>query len=48
MSVVEFNSVLLVTAIITLGPACQDVDTLSQMLEAGATCARSDLTVSLA
>ena len=32
--------------IVTIGPACQDVDTLCQLLEAGATCARCDLTVS--
>lgn len=31
--------------LITLGPSCQDVDTLVRMLEAGVTCARIDLTV---
>lgn len=31
--------------LITLGPACQDEDVLVQMLEAGVTCARIDLTV---
>eukprot|EP00884_Botryococcus_braunii_P017215 jgi/Botrbrau1/4177/Bobra.0192s0037.1 len=30
--------------IITIGPGCQDVDTLAALLEAGATCARVDLT----
>lgn len=30
----------------TLGPACRDVDTLVQLLEAGMTGARVDLTVS--
>eukprot|EP00887_Chlorella_sp_A99_P006668 scaffold3.g6668.t1 len=30
--------------VITLGPACQDVEVLSQMLLAGVTCARVDLT----
>ena len=32
--------------VVTIGPACQDVDTLCNLLEAGATCARCDLTVS--
>jgi hypothetical protein len=32
--------------VVTIGPACQDVDTLCQILDAGATCARCDLTVS--
>ena len=31
--------------IVTIGPSCQDVDTLCQLLEAGASCARVDLTV---
>ncbi|GAB4821631.1 hypothetical protein N2152v2_008677 [Parachlorella kessleri] len=30
--------------LITLGPACQDVEVLARMLEAGVTCARIDLT----
>ncbi|KAK9796683.1 hypothetical protein WJX73_008597 [Symbiochloris irregularis] len=30
--------------IITIGPSCQDVDTLCQLLSAGASCARVDLT----
>ncbi|KAK9905554.1 hypothetical protein WJX75_002050 [Coccomyxa subellipsoidea] len=30
--------------VVTIGPACQDVDTLCKILEAGATCARCDLT----
>jgi pyruvate kinase len=30
--------------VITIGPACQSVDALSALLEAGATCARVDLT----
>ncbi|KAK9828408.1 hypothetical protein WJX81_005360 [Elliptochloris bilobata] len=30
--------------IVTIGPACQDVDTLCKLLDAGATCARVDLT----
>ncbi|KAK9824152.1 hypothetical protein WJX72_008125 [[Myrmecia] bisecta] len=30
--------------ILTLGPSCRDVDTLCRLLEAGATCARCDLT----
>ena len=30
---------------ITIGPATQDVETLVQLLEAGVTCARLDLTV---
>lgn len=32
--------------VFTIGPACQDVDTLCSILEAGATAARIDLTVS--
>lgn len=31
--------------IVTVGPACQDVETLCKLLDAGATCARVDLTV---
>ena len=31
--------------VFTIGPACQDVDTLCRILDAGATCARCDLTV---
>jgi hypothetical protein len=31
---------------ITMGPSLNDVDLLSSLLEAGATCARIDLTVS--
>ena len=31
--------------IATLGPACRDVETLKEMLEAGMSCARVDLTV---
>lgn len=31
--------------VFTIGPACQDVDTLCNILDAGATCARCDLTV---
>ena len=34
------------TVIATLGPACRDVETLKDMLEAGMSCARVDLTVS--
>jgi len=34
----------LCAVIITIGPACQDVETLCQLLEAGASCARCDLT----
>lgn len=30
--------------IVTIGPACQDVDTLCKLLDAGASCARVDLT----
>ena len=30
--------------LITLGPSCQSVETLVEMLEAGVTCARIDLT----
>ena len=30
--------------VITVGPACQTVEALSELLEAGATCARIDLT----
>lgn len=33
--------------VVTIGPSCQDVDTLCQLLKAGATCARCDLTVQL-
>ena len=33
------------TVIATLGPACRDVETLKDMLEAGMSCARVDLTV---
>lgn len=33
--------------VVTIGPACQDVETLCKLLEAGATCARCDLTVDL-
>ena len=46
-----FSGVALVTTfvpaavVVTIGPSCQDVDTLSQLLQAGATCARCDLTV---
>ena len=32
--------------IVTLGPSCHEVDTLCQLLQSGATCARVDLTVS--
>ena len=32
--------------VVTIGPSCQDVDTLCLLLQAGATCARCDLTVS--
>ena len=32
--------------VVTIGPSCQDVDALCQLLHAGATCARCDLTVS--
>ncbi|CAL8472137.1 g11679 [Coccomyxa elongata] len=30
--------------VVTIGPACQDVETLCKILDAGATCARCDLT----
>lgn len=30
--------------VVTIGPSCQDVDTLCLLLQAGATCARCDLT----
>ncbi|EIE23527.1 pyruvate kinase [Coccomyxa subellipsoidea C-169] len=30
--------------VVTIGPACRDVDTLCRILDAGATCARLDLT----
>lgn len=33
------------TVVITIGPACHDVDTLCDLLNAGATVARCDLTV---
>ena len=32
--------------VVTIGPSCQDVEALCQLLQAGATCARCDLTVS--
>lgn len=35
---------LLPTVVITVGPACQSVEALCELLEAGATCARIDLT----
>lgn len=38
---------VVVAVVFTVGPACQDVDTLTQMLLAGATAARIDLTVSV-
>ena len=31
--------------VFTIGPACQDVEDLCKILDAGATCARCDLTV---
>ena len=37
-----------IAVICTLGPACRDVETLVELLEAGMTAARIDLTVSLA
>jgi pyruvate kinase len=33
-----------IAVVITVGPACQTVDSLCELLEAGATCARIDLT----
>ena len=37
---------LYAAVIVTLGPSCHEVDTLCQLLQSGATCARIDLTVS--
>ena len=34
--------------VFTVGPACQDVETMTQLIEAGASGARIDLTVSVA
>ena len=37
-------NVIHIAVVITIGPSCQNVEELSELLEAGATCARIDLT----
>ena len=42
---VDRQHTLWFAVIFTIGPSCQDVETLAQILESGGTCARIDLTV---